>query len=78
MLEPLLMSILLVAATVAIHAFGTTHWMRFVRHRFATPRGHLTPRSLHARQSDRRMPVRNTGTRIAGRGTYAWLWGLAQ
>lgn len=43
MLEPLLIGILLVAATVAIHAFGTTHWTRYLRYHFATPHGHLKP-----------------------------------
>ena len=43
MLELALVAITLVAATVAIHAFGTTHWMRFLRYRFATPDGNLKP-----------------------------------
>lgn len=39
MLGLLLISVLLVAATVAIHAFGTTHWIRFLTHYFVAPDG---------------------------------------
>ena len=35
MLELALVAILLVAATVAIHAFGTTYWIRYLVHRYA-------------------------------------------
>ena len=34
MLQPLLVSVVLVAITVVIHAFGTTHWMYFLMRRF--------------------------------------------
>lgn len=34
MLEPILVSVLLVAITVVIHAFGTTEWMRFMGLRY--------------------------------------------
>jgi hypothetical protein len=39
MLEPLLLSILLVAITVLIHAFGTYHWMRFMGRHFVGANG---------------------------------------
>ncbi len=35
MLELALVAITLVAATVAIHAFGATYWVRYVVHRYA-------------------------------------------
>ena len=41
MLELALVAILLVAATVAIHAFGTTYWIRYLAHRFAAPDGYF-------------------------------------
>ena len=43
MLAPLLISIVLVAITVVIHAYGTHHWMRFMKHRFAGADGNLKP-----------------------------------
>lgn len=39
MLELALVAIILVAATVAIHAFGTTYWTRYLVHRYAGPDG---------------------------------------
>lgn len=39
MLELALISILLVAATFAIHAFGTTYWIRYLVRRYAGPDG---------------------------------------
>lgn len=41
MLQPLLISVLLVAATVTIHAFGTTYWVRYLTYRFARSGGEL-------------------------------------
>ena len=43
MLVPLLISIVLVAITVVIHAYGTHHWMLFMKHRFAGADGNLKP-----------------------------------
>lgn len=43
MLEPLLVSILLVALTVAIHAVGTTQWMHFMGRRFVDRDGKIPP-----------------------------------
>lgn len=43
MLELALVAITLVAATVAIHAFGTTYWIRYLMHRFAGPDGNFKP-----------------------------------
>lgn len=45
MLGLVLTAVLLVAASVAIHAFGTTWWMRFLTHRYARPDGDF---SAHA------------------------------
>ncbi len=39
MLEILLTTVFLVAATVAIHAYGTTRWIRFMVRRYAGPDG---------------------------------------
>ena len=41
MLELALVAIILVAATVAIHAFGTTYWIRYLMYRFAAPDGNF-------------------------------------
>ena len=41
MLEPLLLSIVLVAITVLIHAFGTREWMRFMARRFVGADGNF-------------------------------------
>ena len=41
MLELALTAVLLVAATVAIHAFGTTYWLRHLVSRYAGPDGHF-------------------------------------
>ena len=41
MLEPLFLSIVLVAIIVLIHAFGTHHWMRFMRWRFVGANGNF-------------------------------------
>lgn len=43
MLEPLLVSVILVAITVVIHAFGTTHWMHFMGRRFVDHDGNFKP-----------------------------------
>ena len=49
MLELALVAILLVAATVAIHAFGTVYWLRFLVHRYAGHDGNFTGHfALHA------------------------------
>jgi hypothetical protein len=44
MLEPLLVSVVLVAITVVIHAIGTTRWMNFMARRFVGPDGKFKPR----------------------------------
>ena len=44
MLELLLVTLLLVATTVAIHAFGTTYWIRYLMYRFAGPDGNFKAR----------------------------------
>ena len=41
MLKPLLVSVVLVAITVAIHAYGTTHWIRYLMNHFVGPDGHF-------------------------------------
>ncbi len=41
MLGLVLTAVLLVAATVAIHAFGTTSWLRYLMHRYAGPDGNF-------------------------------------
>lgn len=41
MLGLFLTAVLLVAATVAIHAFGTTYWIRYLAHRYAGPDGNF-------------------------------------
>jgi hypothetical protein len=41
MLQPILVSVALVAITVVIHALGTHHWMRFMKHRFVGPDGNF-------------------------------------
>jgi hypothetical protein len=41
MLEPLLISIVIVAITVVIHALGTHHWRRFMARRFLGPDGNF-------------------------------------
>ena len=41
MLQLLLVSVLLVATTVAIHGFGTHYWIRFLMRRFAGPDGNF-------------------------------------
>jgi len=41
MLEPLLISIVLVAITVVIHALGTHHWMRYMARRMVGPDGNF-------------------------------------
>jgi len=38
-----LISIVLVAITVVIHALGTHHWMRFMARRFVGPDGNFKP-----------------------------------
>ncbi len=43
MLELALVAILLVAATVAIHAFGTVYWLRYLVHRYAGPDSNFKP-----------------------------------
>lgn len=42
-MEILLISVVMVAATVMIHAFGTTHWVRYAIKHFAGPDGHFKP-----------------------------------
>ena len=39
-----LVSVLLVAITVAIHAFGTTYWIRYLMKRFVGPNGEFKAR----------------------------------
>jgi hypothetical protein len=34
---------------VAIHAFGTTYWIRYLMHRFAGPDGNFKPLKAHRR-----------------------------
>ncbi len=41
MLELVLVALFLVAATVAIHAFGTTYWMRYLVYRYASHDGNI-------------------------------------
>jgi voltage-gated potassium channel len=41
MLALILTAVLLVAATVAIHAFGTTYWIRYLAYRYAGPDGNF-------------------------------------
>lgn len=41
MLHLLLVSVFLLAATVAIHGFGTHYWIRYLMHRFAGPDGNF-------------------------------------
>ena len=41
MLGLVVTAVLLVAATVAIHAFGTTSWLRYLVHRYADPDGNF-------------------------------------
>lgn len=41
MLALTLTAVLLVVATVAIHAVGTTYWLRHLVHRYAGPDGHF-------------------------------------
>lgn len=43
MLETLLISVLLVAITVLVHAYGTHHWMRYMARRFVGPDGDFRP-----------------------------------
>ena len=45
MLGLVLTAVLLVAATVAIHAFGTTAWLRHLMHRYADPNGNFKARA---------------------------------
>jgi hypothetical protein len=47
MLGLMLTAVFLVAATVAIHAFGTTYWIRYLVHRFAAPDGYFKVRHGH-------------------------------
>ena len=44
MLALLLVSVLLVALTVVIHAVGTTQWMHFIGRRFMGPDGRFKPK----------------------------------
>jgi len=44
MLKLLLIAILLVAATVVIHAVGTSYWMRHLTRYYADSDGHFKPR----------------------------------
>jgi len=44
MLNLALVAFFLVAVTVAIHAFGTTYWMRFLVHRYASHDGDIKAR----------------------------------
>ena len=44
MLKLLLIAILLVAATVVIHAVGTSYWMRHLTRYYADADGHFKPR----------------------------------
>ena len=44
MLGLVLTAVLLVATTVAIHAFGTNYWIRFLTHRFTGPDGNFKAR----------------------------------
>ena len=46
MLQAILVSIVLVAITVVIHAYGTHHWMRYMGHRFVGPDGNFKPRKV--------------------------------
>lgn len=46
MLEVTLIGIVVVAITVVIHAIGTTHWIRYVTHRFAGHDGQWKKRAL--------------------------------
>ncbi len=44
MLELMLVAVVLVAATVAIHAFGTTYWIRYLSYRYVGPDGYFKAR----------------------------------
>ena len=44
MLKLLLIAIILVAATVVIHAVGTSYWMRYLTRYYADADGHFKPR----------------------------------
>ena len=46
MFEALLVSVVLVAITMVIHAYGTLHWMRFMAYRFAGPDGNYKPHKM--------------------------------
>ena len=46
MFEALLVSVVLVAITVVIHAYGTHYWMRYMGHRFVAPDGNFKPRKV--------------------------------
>ena len=43
MLQAILVSIVLVAITVVIHAYGTNHWMRYMGNHFVGPDGNFKP-----------------------------------
>ena len=44
MLELLLVAVILVAATVVVHAVGTHYWMRLLLHFYADAEGYFNPR----------------------------------
>ncbi len=44
MLELLLVAVILVAATVVIHAVGTSYWMRLLLHYYTDAKGYFKPR----------------------------------
>lgn len=46
MFGALLVSVVLVAITVVIHAFGTHYWMRYMHYRFARPDGNFKPHKV--------------------------------
>ena len=46
MFEALLVSVVLVAITVVIHAYGTHYWMRYMGYRFVGPDGNFKPRKV--------------------------------
>jgi voltage-gated potassium channel len=46
MFEALLVSVVLVAITVVIHAYGTHHWMRYMGYRFIGADGDFKPRKV--------------------------------
>jgi hypothetical protein len=46
MLQPLLVSVVLVAITVVIHALGTHHWMRFIKYRYVGSDSNFKPHKV--------------------------------